>query len=294
MRVCRITGQHCCQQHNRRTRQWLVKRLDQERGSHCQPESSEECDCKIQRGIRRHRLYRLTGRVDHRNIGAVNSGGQARLFHLLPHSHIEFIAGVRFLPHYRVFSSGLVLLQAFAGCIIQALADHLLTIGGRLPGALDSFHKSGIFRLFLPVKILKLTPNLHHAREVRAVFGAELSALLFQVAASRADPLQGPCRKATVVALQSWIGGNDKLWIAHRGSAIFSLTQNPVSGGRHQLPAQFIDLKSGRVVYCLACRSVAKRHRSTHNAVIAFEGVEALLVLVHACLQFVELDIEPV
>src|ERR1019366_504904 len=74
---------------------------------------------------------------------------------------------------------------------------------------------------------------------------------------------------------------------------VFGFAQNAVRGGGNQLPAQLVDLQNCGAVLRLACRSVCERLRRAQDAMRPFELVEALLILVHGRLEFLELAIEP-
>ena len=173
------------QQHGNHT-SGCAKRFKQERASYCQPESGKERDGHIKRQIWSYRLHRLTGRVDHGDIRAMNACRKPGLFHLFQHAQIELVVAIGLLPHIGVFGGGLVLLHIVGGVLGQAFARQLLTIGGRLPGALKLIHQPRVFSRDLSVEVLQLAANLHHSGKVRPMLDASTAPAPGQAALWRA------------------------------------------------------------------------------------------------------------
>ena len=66
----------------------------------------------------------------------------------------------------------------------------MLTIGSRLPCAAELFDQLRVFGRDLPVEVLQLAANLHHAGKVRPMFDAQLRLLLVQLAVAGMELLQ--------------------------------------------------------------------------------------------------------
>ena len=114
-----------------------MNRLHQESASNRQPETDKQGNGEVERQIGRHRLYRLAGIVHHRNVGALDAGGQTRFLRLLHHTHVEFVVGVGFLAHGGVLGGRFIGLHAFGGQFGEILADQLLAVDRSLPGAAE-------------------------------------------------------------------------------------------------------------------------------------------------------------
>ena len=89
------------------------------------------------------------------------------------------MTGVRLLAHDGILGCGLVQFHAFSGRQLEAFAHQLLAVEGGLPVDSEACDQFGVLGLFLPVEILQLAANLDDTGKAGAVFGAELSLLLF-------------------------------------------------------------------------------------------------------------------
>ena len=239
-------------------------------------------------------MARCARRIDHRDAGAADAGGQTRLRYLALRSHVGVVAGSGLLAHHRVFGRGVVQLQPLAGSHVQVLAHQLLVIRRSLPGAAELVHQPGVFTLLLPVQILQLLPDLDNSGKIRPMFRAQLRLLKLQLTLTRVNLDQQRRCKSAALTLQVRIGGDHQLRITPVGGAIFSFAQDAITGGRRQLPAQLVNLKQRGAVLRFRLLPVRLSAGGAENAMLRSGSQSGADSAGPFVFQIFELVIEPV
>ncbi len=223
----------------------------------------------------------------------MHAGGEAGLFDFGKHADIEFAANFGLAAHGLKLGRRGNQMLTLAGALGQALAHHLLAVGGGLERALESLAKLGVLRLLLAVEVVELLQNLNDAREVRTVFGRKLGSLLLKIAAPLMDLAECGDRQAAGLALKARIGGQHEFRIALHGGAILGFAQDAVRAGNHHLTAELIHFEQSRGMLARAGRPVGRGLRRDQKTVLVLEIREALLVPVGFRLHVAELAVEP-
>ena len=271
---------------------WL-EAFDAESRAECQPEADEEGDGKVNREIGGDGFERAAGVVDDGKVGLGDAGLHAGLASFLQGFDVEGAAAVAFLAHDGELRGGGVLHQALRGGVFQAGAEQAFAAFGGVHGAAKALNDAAVFKLDLAGEVGKLGADFDGAREVGAVFLAELREFLFEGALLRVQLAQKRHAARAVRAGERGVRGEDEFGVAMSGGQILGLAAHALGAGVDHLATELVDALHHGGVLNLVAVALRVSDWSVDEAVFLLKSGQVGLVAIDGFLELDELTVEP-